>query len=65
MNKFTRFVLSGGSSLPTIAFGTGTTYYDRGDEVANGVLKGIRAGYRVRMKEEGTKRPKQCLQMEN
>jgi len=47
MNKFTCFALSGGGSLPTIAFGTGTTYFDRGDEVADGVLKGIRAGYRL------------------
>ena len=54
MNKFTCFALSGGGSLPTIAFGTGTTYFDRGDEVADGVLKGIRAGYRVRMKEAKT-----------
>ena len=52
MNKFTRFTLSGGGSLPTIMFGTHTTFYDRSDKVANGVLKGIRAGNRVRMKEE-------------
>ena len=51
MNKFASFELNGGGSLPTIAFGTGTTFYDRGDEVAYGVVKGIRAGYRVREKE--------------
>ena len=48
MNKFTQFELSGGGSLPTIAFGTGTTFFDRGGEVADVVVKGIRCGYRVR-----------------
>ena len=48
MNKFAQFELNGGGSLPTIAFGTGTTFYDRGDEVAEVVVKGIRSGYRVR-----------------
>ena len=48
MNKFAQFELIGGGSLPAIAFGTGTTFYDRGDEVAEVVVKGIRSGYRVR-----------------
>ena len=48
MNKFAQFELSGGGSLPTIAFGTGTTFFDRGGEVADVVVKGIRSGYRVR-----------------
>ena len=48
MNKFAQFELNGGGPLPTIAFGTGTTFYDRGDEVAEVVVKGIRSGYRVR-----------------
>ena len=48
MNEFAHFELNGGGSLPTIAFGTGTTFYDRGDEVADMVVKGVRSGYRVR-----------------
>ena len=48
MSKFSQFELSGGGSLPTIAFGTGTTFFDRGGEVADVVVKGIRSGYRVR-----------------
>ena len=48
MNKFSQFELSGGGSGPTIAFGTGTTFFDRGGEVADVVVKGIGAGYRVR-----------------
>ena len=49
MNEFAQFELNGGGSLPTIAFGTGTTFYDRGDEVADAVVKGIKSGYRVRI----------------
>ena len=48
MSKFAQFELSGGGSVPTIAFGTGTTFFDRGGEVADVVVKGIRSGYRVR-----------------
>ena len=48
MSKFAQFELNGGGTLPTIAFGTGTTFFDRGDEVADAVVKGIRTGYRVR-----------------
>jgi len=47
MNEFAHFELNGGGSLPTIAFGTGTTFYDRGDEVADMVVKGVRSGYRL------------------
>ena len=34
--------------MPTIAFGTGTTFKNRSDDAAVAVLKGIRAGFRVR-----------------
>ena len=45
---FTHFSLNDGGSVPTIAFGTGTTFKNRSDDAAVAVLKGIRAGFRVR-----------------
>ena len=44
------FSLNDGGSVPTIAFGTGTTFKGRSDDAAEAVLKGIRAGFRVREK---------------
>ena len=45
---YTHFSLNDGGSVPTIALGTGTTFKNRSDDAAVAVLKGIRAGFRVR-----------------
>ena len=42
------FSLNDGGSVPTIAFGTGTTFKGRSDDAAEAVFKAIRAGFRVR-----------------
>ena len=50
MVDFKSFKLNDGGAVPTIAFGTGTTFKGRSDDAAEAVLKGIRAGFRVREK---------------
>ena len=46
---YEHFSLNDGGSVPTIALGTGTTFRNRSDDASMAVLKGIRAGIRVRM----------------
>ena len=42
------FSLNDGGSVPTVAFGTGTTFKGRSVDAAEAVFKGIKAGFRVR-----------------
>lgn len=45
--SFERFPFNNGGSIPTIGFGTGTTFFNRNDEVAEGIVKAIKVGYRL------------------
>ena len=40
------FELHTGRKIPSIAFGTGTTYFHRNQEVAEGILKAFDNGFR-------------------
>ena len=42
MSDFKSFKLNDGGSVPTIAFGTGTSFFNRNDDVADAVVKGIK-----------------------
>ena len=42
MNDFKTFKLNDGGSVPTIAFGTGTSFFNRNDAVVEAVVKGIK-----------------------
>ena len=44
MSDFKSFKLNDGGSVPTIAFGTGTSFFNRNDDVADAVVKGIKVG---------------------
>ena len=39
--------MSDGGWVPTVALGTGTTFFDRGDDVAKAVVQAVKAGYRL------------------
>lgn len=47
MSDYKSFKLNDGGSVPTIAFGTGTSFFNRNDDVADAVVKGIKAGYKL------------------
>ena len=38
-SPFQRFQTNDGGSVPTIAFGTGTTFFNRNDDVCEAILK--------------------------
>ena len=42
MVDFKSFKLNDGGAVPTIAFGTGTSFFKRNDDVADAVVKGIK-----------------------
>ena len=42
MSGYKSFKLNDGGSVPTIAFGTGTSFFNRNDDVADSVVKGIK-----------------------
>ena len=47
MVSFRRIELNDGGSIPTtVAFGTGTSYFNRVDDVAEGIIKAVKIGYR-------------------
>ena len=47
MESFRRIELNDGRSIPaTVAFGTGTSYFNRVDDVAEGIIKAVKIGYR-------------------
>ena len=46
MESFRRIELNDGGSIPTVAFGTGTSYFNRVDDVAEGIIKAVKIGYR-------------------
>ena len=46
MASFRRIELNDGGSIPTVAFGTGTSYFNRVDDVAEGIIKAVKIGYR-------------------
>ena len=39
--------LNDGGNMPKVAFGTGTTYSNRADEVFDGIIKAFENGYRL------------------
>lgn len=43
----TKFKLFDDGWIPTIAFGTGTSYFNRPDDVSEGLVKAIKAGFRL------------------
>ena len=47
MEDHTRFKLNDGGWIPSIAFGTGTTYFDRPDDVSNGLVTAVKNGYKL------------------
>ena len=50
MSDYKSFKLNDGGSVPTIAFGTGTSFFNRNDDVADAVVKGIKVILFVRKK---------------
>ena len=38
--------LNDGGLIPTVAFGTGTSYFNRVDDVCEGLVKAVKTGYR-------------------
>jgi diketogulonate reductase-like aldo/keto reductase len=46
MSDYTKIKLRDGTLIPTVAFGTGTSYFDRVDDVCEGILKAVKIGYR-------------------
>ena len=47
MAGYTEIKLNDGGLMPTIAFGTGTTYFNRPDDVNEGIVKAVKAGFKV------------------
>ena len=47
MDDYKTFKLNDGGVVPTIAFGTGTSFFNRNDDVAEAVVKGIKTGYKL------------------
>ena len=47
MDNFQAFKFSDGGSVPTVAFGTGTTFFNRNNDVAEAILKAVKIGYRL------------------
>jgi len=47
MADFNKIELNDGGWMPSIAFGTGTTYFNRPDDVSEGISKAVKAGYRL------------------
>lgn len=46
MSDYTKIKLRDGTLIPTVAFGTGTSYFNRVDDVCEGILKAVKIGYR-------------------
>ena len=46
MNLAQHFTLHTGRKIPVLAFGTGTTYFERNDDVTEGILKAFKVGFR-------------------
>ena len=46
MADYTKIKLNDGGWIPTIAFGTGTSYFNRVDDVCEGLVKAVKLGYR-------------------
>ena len=47
MEDHTKFKLNDGGWIPSIAFGTGTTYFDRPDDVSKGLVTAVKNGYKL------------------
>ena len=47
MEDHTKFKLNDGGWIPSIAFGTGTTYFDRPDDVSKGLVTAVKNGFRL------------------
>lgn len=47
MNDFQRIQFNDGGWIPSMGFGTGTTYFDRPDDVSEGIVKAVKAGFRL------------------
>ena len=46
MSDYTKLQLNDGGWIPTVAFGTGTTYAGRSDEATEGIVKALKIGYK-------------------
>ena len=46
MIDYTKTKLNDGGWIPTVAFGTGTSYFNRVDAVCEGIFKAVKIGYR-------------------
>lgn len=47
MESLHTFKFNNGGSVPTVAFGTGTTFFNRNDDVTEAILKAVKIGYRL------------------
>ena len=45
MADYTKIGLNDGGWIPTIAFGTGTSYFNRVEDVCEGLFKAVTVGY--------------------
>ena len=43
--KYQKIQLNDGGFIPSIGFGTGTTYFNRPDDVSEGLVKTVNAGF--------------------
>ena len=43
--KYQKIQLNDGGFIPSIGFGTGTTYFNRPDDVSEGLVKAVNAGF--------------------
>ena len=46
MGEYQKIKLNDGGWIPTVAFGTGTSYFNRVDDVCEGLVKAVKTGYR-------------------
>ena len=46
MGEYQKIKLNDGGLIPTVAFGTGTSYFNRVDDVCEGLVKAVKTGYR-------------------
>ena len=47
MADYTKIRLNDGGWIPSVALGTGTSYFNRNDDVCEGILKAVKVGYKL------------------
>ena len=47
MVDYTKLRLNDGGWIPTVGFGTGTSYFNRNDDVCEGIQKAVKIGYKL------------------